>query len=337
MNENHDKKKKKNIILWIILCLIFIVIISAGAYIIRIFEELKPETEEGQIIRQDYKIDWSGRMNILVIGCDERAHLNLGARADTIILMNFDLDKKIVRIMSIPRDAWTEIPGHNCSQKINSTLNSAYWSDGGVGLTLKTVENMLKIPIKLYAKVDFVAFRDVVDALGGIIYNVEKDMLYTDRTDPETAINLKAGEQLLDGDKALQYCRFRWDAQGDFAVDYKGVQYGRTSRQLNFVKALGRKVIETNNLLTINSIINIVLKDTDTNIDSSELLKIALQFRNIDPEIQIVSVVFPGNIDWVSNTSVILPNKEKVQKVVSEEFVEQTIEESLEEQETNEK
>jgi LCP family protein required for cell wall assembly len=331
MNNAPDKKKKKNIVLWIISCLIFIIIVSAGVYIVQIFAELKPETEEGQNIRQDYKIDWSGRMNILVVGCDARSHLNLGARADTIILMNLDLDKKIVRIMSIPRDTWTEIPGHNCSQKINSTLNPAYWSDGGVGLTLKTVENMLKVPVKLYAQVDFVAFRDVVDALGGIIYNVEKDMMYTDRTDPETAINLKAGEQLLDGDKALQYCRFRWDAQGDFAVNYNGIQCGRTSRQLSFVKALGKKVIETNNLLTINSIINIVLKDTDTNIDSSELLKIALQFRNIDPETQIKSVVFPGNIDWVSNTSVILPNEEKMQILVEDEFIEQPEEEIVEE------
>ena len=322
-NELSKPKKKTKVVLWVILVLILAIVCTAGFYIYRIVNELGSTTEEGKEIRKEFTIDWSGRMNVLVIGCDEREHMNLGARADSLIIANLDLKNKIVRIMSIPRDLWVEIPGHDCHDKINSTLNKNYFSDGGTGLTLRAVENLLKIPVKLYVKVDFRAFKGVVDALGGIIYNVEKDMYYTDPTDPETIINLKQGEQKLDGDKALQYCRFRWDAQGDFVLDYYGKQWGRTSRQLNFVKHLAKKVLETNNLLTLNSIINVVVKDTDTNMDSSELLRIALLFRTIHSDTDVQTVAFPGSVDWISNLSVIIPREEELVSLITTQFVDQ--------------
>ncbi|MDD4028109.1 MAG: LCP family protein [Caldisericia bacterium] len=320
-------KKKRNVIVWILLFLILSIVSTAGFFIFRIWHELDTETEEGKQIRSEYAIDWSGRMNVLVIGCDEREHLNLGARADSLIVANLDLKNKAVRIMSIPRDLWVEIPGHDCYDKVNSTLNPNYFSDGGISLTLKTVENLLKIPVKLYVKVDFEAFKEVVDALGGIVYTVEKDMYYIDPSDPETVINLKMGEQKLDGDKALQYCRFRWDPQGDFVLDYQGKQYGRTSRQLNFVKELAKKVIQTGNLITLNSIINIVVKHTDTNIDSSELLRIALLFHKINPDENLHVVPFPGSLDWVSSTSVILPKEEVLQQLIETEWKDPAMEE----------
>jgi polyisoprenyl-teichoic acid--peptidoglycan teichoic acid transferase len=313
---NKKPKKKLHVVLWILLFLVLVIVSTAGYFIFRILNDIGTETEEGKKIRSEYSIDWSGRMNVLVIGCDEREHLNLGARADSLIVANLDLKNKEVRIMSIPRDLWLEIPGHNCYDKANSTLNPNYFSDGGIALTLKTVENLLKIPVKLYVKVDFEAFKEVVDALGGIVYTVEKDMYYIDPSDPETVINLKKGEQKLDGDKALQYCRFRWDPQGDFALDYQGKQHGRTSRQLNFLKELAKKVIQTGNLITLNSIINIVVKNTETNIDSAELLRIALLFHKMNPEENLYVEAFPGSLDWVSNTSVILPKEEELQNLI---------------------
>ena len=320
MKENNQKKKKSTLVFWVIFIIIIGIIGTAGFYIYQIMNQLDTTSEEGKTIRENYSIDWSGRMNILVIGCDEREHLNLGIRADTLVIANLDLKNKIVRIMSIPRDAWVEIPGHGCYDKINSTLNPYYFSDGGVGLTLKTVENLLNIPVKLYVKTNFDTFKDVVDALGGIVYTVEKDMYYVDPTDPETVINLKKGEQQLDGEKALQYCRFRWDAQGDFVLDYEGNQCGRTARQIKFLKALASKVAQTKNLLTINSIINIVVKDTDTNIDSSEMLKTALLFRNLDINEQLESIAFPGQLGWENHISVIIPQEEQLEEIVQTQF-----------------
>ncbi len=321
MKNNESKPRKRtNIFLWVLILLIVAIVSTAGYFIYRIVFSFNSDTEEGKQIRKEYSIDWSGRMNVLVIGCDQRDGLNLGVRADTLIVANLDLKNKTVRIMSIPRDLWVEIPGHDCHDKVNSTLNPNYFSDGGVGLTLKTVENLLKIPVKLYIKVNFEAFKEVVDALGGIVYIVEKDMYYVDPSDPETVINLKEGEQKLDGDKALQYCRFRWDAQGDFVLDYQGKQYGRTSRQLNFLKEVAKKIVNTGNLITFNSIINIVMKYTETNIDSSELLRIALLFYKMNPEEDLHVVAFPGSLDWVSNTSVIVPKEEELHQLIESDW-----------------
>ena len=235
-----------------------------------------------------------------------------------MILLNLDLKNKNIRLMSIPRDTYVEVPGHSFT-KINATINEDYYSDGGIALTLKTVEKMVESDVKLFVQLDFEAFKKVVDAVGGVDLEVEKDMYYVDPTDG-TNINLKKGMQKLDGDKALQYVRFRNDEQGDFAVDYDGKVYGRVSRQTHFMRVLARKLAETRNLLVINQIINIATRFTETNMDSSELLKLAMIYRDIDVELNVKTINFPGNPDMIDGISVVKINTEALKEIIEKEF-----------------
>jgi LCP family protein required for cell wall assembly len=220
--------------------------------------------------------------------------------------------------MSIPRDTWVEVPGHSFT-KINATINEDYYTDGGVALTLKTVEKLIDSDVKLYIQLDFEAFKKVVDAIGGVELKVEKDMHYVDPTDG-TNINLKEGMQLLDGDKALQYVRFRHDAQGDFARDSNNVIYGRVARQMHFMWALAHKLSATRNLLVMNQIINIATRYTETNLDSSELLKLAMMFRDINVDLNVKALNFPGTPEMIGEASAVRPNAAELSELIKKEL-----------------
>jgi len=304
-----------------LIILITILSVSAifAAYLWNLFARISPETEEAKKVRSSFKINWSDRVNILLIGCDDRKNINVGSRSDTMILVNIDFKNKKIKLISIPRDTRVLIPGHDTYDKINSTINPAYWEDGGISLTLKTLENLLNIPIKLYVKVDFEGFKKIIDSIGGVKYYVEKDMYYYDPTDG-TLINLKEGEQILDGDKALQYVRFRNDAQGDFARDSTGKIYGRVTRQMNFLKAVALKLSENRNILKISNLINIISRYVETNISSSELLKAAITLKDISVDNDIIFLNFPGNAQFVDGLSYVVPNEEELKELIENEL-----------------
>lgn len=315
-------KKEKTlagvIVIRIIIGIIILIVLGSGYYIYRLFAHVNPKNEQAMKIRQNFKFDWNDRVNILLIGGDGRKNINIGTRSDTLILVNLDLKNKNIRYMSIPRDTWVEVPGHSYT-KINATINGAYYDDGGVGLTVKTVEKLIKMDVKLFININFEAFKKVVDTVGGIELNVEKDMYYYDPTDG-TIINLKKGMQILDGDKALQYVRFRHDEQGDFAVDSEGTLYGRVARQVHFMRALARKLSKTRNLLTINQVINSALQYTDTNLDFSELIKLAFQFRDINVEVNLKAITFPGVPTMKDGASIVEVDQAKLDEIVQKEF-----------------
>jgi polyisoprenyl-teichoic acid--peptidoglycan teichoic acid transferase len=302
----------------VIFLIILVLILGFGYYVFSLFHRINPKNPEAMKIRNNFQINWTDRINILLIGTDNRIDINMGTRSDTMILLNLDLKNKNIRFMSIPRDTWVEVPGHNFD-KINSTINEDYFEDGGVGLTLKTVEKLIESDVKLYVQLDFEAFKRVVDAIGGVELKVEKDMVYVDPTDG-TNINLKEGLQILDGDKALQYVRFRHDAQGDFARDSEGVIYGRVARQMHFMWALAHKLSKTRNLLVVNQIINIATRYTETNLDSSELLKLAMLFRDINVELNVKALNFPGTPEMIGEVSAVKPDFVQLKELIQKEL-----------------
>lgn len=321
MNKKKKNNKKLSIFLWIVFLVIFTICSTSAWYIWRLVREIQPsKNKDIQGIRKDYKINWSGRINILLLGCDSRDGMYMGIRSDTIILANIDLKEKIVRIMSIPRDTRVFVPGHDTYDKMNSTINPDYFSDGGIPLTLRTVEHLVKVPLKLYALMDFTAFEELVNIVGGVRLHVEKDMYYYDPTDG-TLINLKEGDQELDGDKALQYVRFRWDNQGDYARDSEGKVYGRISRQMHFMQALAIKVSENRSILRVNSIVNAIAKRFETNMDTSEMLKLAILFKELDPDTQLKVIPFPGYTDYVNGISYVVAEEEELESIIQKEFL----------------
>jgi len=177
-------------------------------------------------------------VNILILGTDVNFVDKGIPRSDTIKLAAIDMAKPSIAILSIPRDTWVDIPGYGYAK-----INSAYQRGGDVENdrieSAKTVvSGMLSnisgrdVPIDYYVRIQTGGFKQIVDALGGVVIDVEKKMDYDDNYQ-NLYIHLNPGRQVLDGKQAMGYVRFRHDREGD---------YGRMRRQDQFIRALAAQI-----------------------------------------------------------------------------------------------
>jgi len=170
---------------------------------------------------------WTGteRVNILVMGIDQREHEQGPWRTDTMLVLTIDPVSMTGGMLSIPRDLWVPIPGYE-EGRINTAhyLGDLYdYPGGGSALAAKTVQYNLGVHIHHYARVNFTAFEEVVDRIGGIDVYVEEeinDPIYpsSDPADPNgyDPLYITAGWQHFDGEMALKYARTRHSEGGDF-------------------------------------------------------------------------------------------------------------------------
>lgn len=204
---------------------------------------------------------WEGkeRVNILLLGGDSRG--DDAGRSDSVMVASIDPVTKTAHLFSVLRDTYVDIPGHG-----KSRLNAAF-SYGGAELTKQTVSHLLGIPIQHYVYTDFTGFIALVDAVGGIDIDVEKDMHYTSKADKHMYdIDLKKGLQHMDGKTALQYVRFRHDATSDFT---------RTERQRIFMTELAKKLQSTSSLFKVPEILEAVAPYIETDLSPTQMLKLA--------------------------------------------------------------
>jgi polyisoprenyl-teichoic acid--peptidoglycan teichoic acid transferase len=191
------------------------------------------------------KVDPGSPQTILVLGSDRRfgdAKAGIPARSDTIIVVRLDPDQNATAILSIPRDLRVDIPGHG-----RDKINTAY-AIGGPKLTVRTVKQLLGIPISHVVNVNFGGFRRAVDRLGCVYHDVDR-RYFNDRGGPGgyATINLKPGYQKLCGKDALDYVRYR-HTDDDFV---------RAQRQQEFLRqakdqiGLGRVFGDRRQLLRI--------------------------------------------------------------------------------------
>ncbi len=153
------------------------------------------------------EVDPGEAQTILLLGSDRRPKgatdggAGTGARSDTIILARLDPKRKATALMSLPRDLRVQIPGRGTAK-----INEAY-ELGGPALTLRTVQNLTKLPINHVINVDFKGFESAVNAIGCIYVDV--DRRYFNDTAEYAYINVPSGYQRLCGQQALEYARFR--------------------------------------------------------------------------------------------------------------------------------
>lgn len=205
---------------------------------------------------------WDGKepVHILLMGTDTR-DADSNGRSDSMMVATIDPVTKKAYIMSILRDTYVDIPGHGSSR-----LNAAY-SYGGVELAKETVSNLLGIPIDYYVTIDFEGFKTLVDTIGGVEIDVEKDMNYTDGGDQHRYdIHLTKGLQHLDGTHALQYVRFRHDATSDFT---------RTERQRKFLTALAAELQSSTSIVKLPSILSSIAPYLHTNLSLTDMIKLS--------------------------------------------------------------
>lgn len=227
----------------------------------------------------------TGRVNLLLLGADERPG-DVG-RSDTAILVSADLGAKKVSMVSLPRDTWVNIPGrgwdklghafaygeenYEQAQKQEAKKPPAERkpvTDRGEQLTLRTVNGLLDTQVDHYAVVNMQGFEKIVDTLGGVTIDVEKNLDYDDPVDsPPLHIHLKQGVQRLNGVDALKYVRFRHDAESDF---------GRMARQQKFLKALVDEALKPKNLTKLPALISQLRGAVRTDLSNADLLRLGL-------------------------------------------------------------
>jgi LCP family protein required for cell wall assembly len=169
---------------------------------------------------------WDGkeRVNILLLGIDQRIGDGETAhRTDTMIVLTVDPVTMEAGMLSIPRDIWVPISGFkDPNYRINQAnyLGDLYdYPGGGIALARKVVQNFLGVPIHYVARVNFTAFENFVDRMGGVTVDVPDDIYDSEypTEDYQTEVfTLTRGTQTLDGETALKYARTRHSAGGDF-------------------------------------------------------------------------------------------------------------------------
>ena len=236
------------------------------------------------------------RVNILIVGCDEMEN---HGRADTIVFLSISPKTKDALILSIPRDTRVEIPGRGMDK-----INHAY-AFGGESLISETVSSFLGVPIHFYAVVNFNGFVYIIDELGGVEIDVEKEMYYVDKAGG-VEINLHPGKQILDGEKALQYIRFRYDKLGDL---------GRIKRQQKLALAVIKKMINFDSIIKIPQISEGMKEYIETNIEARDTVALTNLFRGVNQEKFRIETV-QGKPVYIEGISYLEPNVEEVQQRV---------------------
>lgn len=243
-----------------------------------------------------------GKRNIMIMGVDKRSG-DVG-RSDTLMVAMVDPGKDKLSLLSVPRDTLVSIPGHGWDK-----VNSAY-AYGGHTLSQKTLENFLGLQINNYVLVDFQGFVKLVDAIGGVDIDVEKDMQYTDPYDGETGlvINLHAGRQHMDGTTAIQYVRYR-DEEGDI---------GRVKRQQKFVKAVFQKLSTTNLLTRSPEIARTLYQSIDTDLSVTDLASLLLTFaKNVSGDSRLETEMVQGSPAYLDDISYWIPDMEALGRQVA--------------------
>ncbi|NOU97447.1 hypothetical protein GC093_30110 [Paenibacillus sp. LMG 31456] len=255
---------------------------------------------------------WEGkqRVNVLLLGGDSRGmKKNEVPRSDTLIVASIDPTTKKAYLFSILRDTYVKIPGSG-EDRINAAL-----ALGGPNLAMKTVGDLLGIPVQYYVYTDFKGFMALVDAIDGIDIDVEKNMKYSDSEDGhEYDINLKKGMQHLDGKLALQYVRFRHDALSDFA---------RTERQRNFMQAVAQKMQSTSSIIKLPKILSSIDPYIETNLTTTDMLKLGSLGYEAKTEGMVSQQIPPSELlieKRVGSAEVISVNRDKLQAYIQALF-----------------
>ena len=236
---------------------------------------------------------------------------------DTLILASYDPKDQSAALLSIPRD--TFIGDYKSSATSWDKINAVYQTENGPQKLMKYVTDITGINVKYYLMVDTEALKVLVDEIGGVTFNVPIDMDYDDSSQ-DLYIHLKAGEQLLDGDKAEQVVRFRHNNDGStYPSEYGQEDIGRMKTQREFLKTLAKKLLSWNSVTKINNLLDIAEQYVETNLDFKavkDYIPYAVEF-NIN---NLKTAVLPGVPEFANVVWIYSSDKEETKKVVNKLF-----------------
>ena len=196
-------------------------------------------------------------------------------RSDSMMIATLDVKHNKLKLTSLMRDMYVEIPGYG-----GNKLNAAY-SFGGITLLYKTIAQNFGIKMDGYVEVNFDAFVNVIDELGGIEVNLTEseavNLRQTNYIKRRKYRSVKKGKQIFNGQQALGYCRIRHGKRqpdghypGGYTANGKGDDYGRTERQRLTIQAILKKVKELSAEELI-SLAEVILPNVKTDVEQDEI------------------------------------------------------------------
>ncbi|TSI07350.1 LCP family protein [Lysinibacillus sp. BW-2-10] len=208
-------------------------------------------------------------ITLLLLGVDQFE--DAAGRADTILVLTVNPQTETMKMLSIPRDTYTEIIGLDFSDKINHS-----YAFGGVTMAHQTVENLLQIPIDYVVSINMEGFIELVDLLGGV--EVENEVAFsTDYND------YPKGEITISGDAALDYVRMRYeDPLGDF---------GRQIRQRLVIESLLNRLSSLNIVWQVPSVLETVRDHVETNVTFDDITYFLKSYKPALNNIEQISFV----------------------------------------------
>ncbi len=259
-----SKAKKVFLTLLGILVAIVVVIVGVGAkmyYDVKstaddTFETVKRNGSE----QRQVNLSEQDPFSVLLLGVDTGA---LGrteqGRSDTMMVATVNPSTNESVLVSLPRDTYAEIVGHNTQDKINHA-----YAFGGAAMSMDTVEKLLDIPINHYIIINMEGIESLVDAVGGIEVNNPFEFTYEGTTFPK-------GKQKLDGELALKYSRMRYDdPEGD---------YGRQARQRQIISGIANQVLSTTGLTNYQSILTTMGENVKTDLSFTAMRTLMGDYR----------------------------------------------------------
>lgn len=297
------KRKKKRIWVWIVAPIV-VLVLGAGVYAGTLYKKAESVMNKSYkpIERDSARVKplTIDKTSILFIGVDgsEKRKKDGAARSDALMLATFNKAEKSVKLLSIPRDSYVHIPEKDIYTKINHA--HAY---GGVKLTLETVEELLDIPVDYYVKMNFNAFIDVVNALGGITVDVPYTFSEQDSKDRPKAITLEKGVQELDGEQALALARTR----------KKDSDIQRGERQQQILKAIITKAVSVKSLGNYTDVMEAVGKNMTTDL-AFDQMKSFLGYLQAGNNLNIETLSLAGKDSYINGVYYYQLDKTKLEE-----------------------
>ena len=309
--EKKQKKKGGRIFGKIILILLLIIIILAGVFAYKVYKNGGGLTG---IVSTLVGTDPEKTKNLpdfycLLLGKSE-------AMTDTIMVAKYSPSTGEAALLSIPRDSFV---GNNpntatASDKINSKYQISPQK------TIDAVNKLTGLNLKYYITVDTKALRDLVNAIGGVYFDVPIKMDYDDSSQ-NLYIHLEPGYQLLDGEKAEWLVRFRHNNNGtSYSYEYGDNDLGRMRTQREFIMAVAKQALKLENITKINDILKIIEEEVETNIDWDTMMEYAPALLNINAD-NIKTGMLPGTAQYCNGVAVYLVDEDEAKELVNELFL----------------
>ncbi|WP_302619239.1 LCP family protein [uncultured Oscillibacter sp.] len=222
-------------------------------------EGLRPRGGDGERKSKDY---WT----VLVLGRDTGG----GGNTDTMLLASYDVTNQKATVMSIPRDTMVNVPWD--IKRINSVYNYYGGGERGIQHLYKEISQLVGFEPDFQVVVEWDAVGEIVDAIGGVYFDVPQDMNYDDPYQ-DLHIHQTAGYRLLSGDDAMQVLRYRHDNRKNGVTrGYPDGDLGRIKTQQAFLKAMVDQLLRPKNMTKVGPLIEAFNKNVETDMSFQNIL-----------------------------------------------------------------